>query len=238
MKNKVALIIFLFFLICNKNYSQITMDLNQLTGINNNNLVGDTIKLETQTYRAFKKMESAAKNDGINLKIVSAYRGYDRQKIIWNKKYERFTNEFSFEPKKAILEIIRFSTIPGTSRHHWGTEIDIVDADYPDEKDVLKSEKFEKNGIYHKLKNWLDKNSEKFGFYLTYNNDSDRKGFEYEPWHYSYKPSSLKYYNALIDADLKKIINNPDLKGHQYFTESFINKYISENIMDINPDLK
>ena len=238
MKNKVALIIFLFFLICNKNYSQITMDLNQLTGINNNNLVGDTIKLETQTYRAFKKMERAAKNDGINLKIVSAFRGYNRQKTIWNKKYERFTNEFSFEPEKAILEIIRFSTIPGTSRHHWGTEIDIVDADYPDEKDVLKSEKFEKNGVYHKLKNWLDKNSERFGFYLTYNNDYDRKGFEYEPWHYSYKPSSLKYYNALIDADLKKIINNPDLKGHQYFTESFINKYISENIMDINPDLK
>ena len=238
MKNKVALIIFLFFLICNKNYSQITMDLNQLTGINNNNLVGDTIKLEIQTYRAFKKMESAAKNDGINLKIVSAFRGYDRQKTIWNKKYERFTNEFSFEPEKAILEIIRFSTIPGTSRHHWGTEIDIIDADYPDEKDVLKSEKFEKNGIYHKLKNWLDKNSKRFGFYLTYNNDSDRKGFEYEPWHYSYKPSSLKYYNALIDADLKKIINNPDLKGHHYFTESFINKYISENIMDINPDLK
>jgi len=175
MKNKVALIIFLFFLICNKNYSQITMDLDQLTGINNNNLVGDTIKLETQTYRAFKKMESAAKNDGINLKIVSAYRGYDRQKTIWNKKYERFTDEFSFEPEKAILEIIRFSTIPGTSRHHWGTEIDIVDANYPDEKDVLKSEKFEKNGIYHKLKNWLDKNSERFGFYLTYNNDSDRK---------------------------------------------------------------
>ena len=69
--------------------------------------MGDTIKLETQTYRAFKKMESAAKNDGINLKIVSDYRGYDRQKIIWNKKYERCTNEFSFEPKKAILEIIR-----------------------------------------------------------------------------------------------------------------------------------
>ena len=77
---------------------------------------------------------------------MSAFRGYNRQKTIWNKKYERFTNEFSFEPEKAILEIIRFSTIPGTSRHHWGTEIDIVDADYPDEKDVLKSEKFKKNG--------------------------------------------------------------------------------------------
>ena len=172
------------------------MNLDILQGIKNPNLVGDSIKLEKNTFLAYKKMEKAALSEGIHLKIVSAYRGYDRQKFIWNRKFEKYTNEYALDPIKAIYEIIRFSTIPGTSRHHWGTEIDIVDADYPDEKDVLKSEKFEKNGIYHKLKNWLDKNSERFGFYLTYNNDSDRKGFEYEPWHYSYKPSSLKYYNA------------------------------------------
>ena len=142
------------------------------------------------------------------------------------------------EPKKAILEIIRFSTIPGTSRHHWGTDIDIIDGNYPDEKDVLKSEKFEKNGVFYKLKKWLDENSEKFGFYLAYNNDSNRKGFEYEPWHYSFKPSSVKYYNALINLDLEKIIKNSNLNGFQYFNKSFIKKYISENIMDINPDLK
>lgn len=238
MKSKITLFIFLFFLICVKIYSQTTMELDQLIGIHNTNLVGDTIKLEVNTYNAFKKMERAAKNDGINLKIVSAYRGFDRQEIIWNKKYDKFTNEFLIEPKKAILEIIRFSTIPGTSRHHWGTDIDIIDGNYPDEKDVLKSEKFEKNGVFYKLKKWLDENSEKFGFYLAYNNDSNRKGFEYEPWHYSFKPSSVKYYNALINLDLEKIIKNSNLNGFQYFNKSFIKKYISENIMDINPDLK
>ena len=103
---------------------------------------------------------------------------------------------------------------------------------------MLKSEKFEKNGVFYKLKKWLDKNSEKFGFYLAYNNDSNRKGFEYEPWHYSFKPSSVKYYNALINLDLEKIIKNSNLNGFQYFNKSFIKKYISENIMDINPDLK
>jgi len=183
-------------------------------------------------------MQIAAKKDGINLKIISAYRDYERQKLIWNNKYKKFTEEYSLNPNEAILEIIRFSTIPGTSRHHWGTDIDIIDGNYPDENDVLISKKFEKNGIFFKIKSWMDENSEKFGFYLTYNNDINRKGFEYEPWHYSYRPTSIKYYNVFINNDIEKIIKNPDLKGHEFFSKSFIDKYITENIMDINPDLK
>jgi LAS superfamily LD-carboxypeptidase LdcB len=201
----------LFFLICNVNFSQKNMNLDVIKGIKKPDLVGDSIMLEKNTYKAFKKMESAAEKDGINLKIVSAYRGYDRQKLIWNKKYNKFTDEYSLNPMDAINEIIRFSTIPGTSRHHWGTDIDIIDGKYPDENNVLMSEKYEKGGIFYDLKKWLSNNSEKFGFFLTYNNDPKRKGFEYEPWHYSYKPSSKKYLKLLL---------------------------ISEFIMDINPDLK
>ena len=232
------LIVFLFFLICNEFYSQATVDLNVIIGKSQSNLVGDSIRLEVNTYKAFKKMEAAAKRDGIHLKIVSAYRGFERQKLIWNNKYEKFTNDFSLEPEKAISEIIRFSTLPGTSRHHWGTDIDIIDGNFPDEEDVLVSEKFEKDGLFYKVKNWLDNNSENFGFYLTYTNDKNRKGFEFEPWHYSYKPVSLKYYRALIKTDLKKIIKSLDINGSDYFDESFIDTYIAENIMDINPDLK
>ena len=197
------LIVFLFFLICNEFYSQSTVDLEIIIGKSQSNLVGDSIRLEVNTYKAFKKMEAAAKRDGIHLKIVSAYRGFERQKLIWNNKYEKFTNDFSLEPEKAISEIIRFSTVPGTSRHHWGTDIDIIDGNFPDEENVLVSEKFEKDGLFYKLKNWLDNNSENFGFYLTYTNDKNRKGFEFEPWHYSYKPVSVKYYRALIKTDLK-----------------------------------
>ena len=232
------LIVFLFFLICNEFYSQATVDLDVIIGKSQSNLVGDSIRLEVNTYKAFKKMEAAAKRDGIHLKIVSAYRGFERQKLIWNNKYEKFTNDFSLEPEKAISEIIRFSTVPGTSRHHWGTDIDIIDGNFPDEENVLVSEKFEKDGLFYKLKNWLDNNSENFGFYLTYTNDKNRKGFEFEPWHYSYKPVSVKYYRALIKTDLKKIIKSLDINGSDYFDESFIDTYIAENIMDINPDLK
>ena len=232
------LIVFLFFLICNEFYSQATVDLEIIIGKSQSNLVGDSIRLEVNTYKAFKKMEAAAKRDGIYLKIVSAYRGFERQKLIWNNKYEKFTNDFSLEPKKAISEIIRFSTVPGTSRHHWGTDIDIIDGNFPDEENVLVSEKFEKDGLFYKVKNWLDNNSENFGFYLTYTNDKNRKGFEFEPWHYSYKPVSVKYYRALIKTDLKKIIKSLDINGSDYFDESFIDTYIAENIMDINPDLK
>ncbi len=232
------LIVFLFFLICNEFYSQATVDLDVIIGKSQSNLVGDSIRLEVNTYKAFKKMEAAAKRDGIYLKIVSAYRGFERQKLIWNNKYEKFTNDFSLEPEKAISEIIRFSTVPGTSRHHWGTDIDIIDGNFPDEENVLVSEKFEKDGLFYKVKNWLDNNSENFGFYLTYTNDKNRKGFEFEPWHYSYKPVSVKYYRALIKTDLKKIIKSLDINGSDYFDESFIDTYIAENIMDINPDLK
>lgn len=238
MKINLISLIIVFFLFCNKSYCQKIMNLDQLIGLNNNNLIGDSIKLESETYYAFKKMQIAAKKDGINLKIISAYRDYERQKLIWNNKYKKFTEEYSLNPNEAILEIIRFSTIPGTSRHHWGTDIDIIDGNFPDEENVLVSEKFEKDGLFYKLKNWLDNNSENFGFYLTYTNDKNRKGFEFEPWHYSYKPVSVKYYRALIKTDLKKIIKSLDINGSDYFDESFIDTYIAENIMDINPDLK
>jgi len=238
MIKHIKFLLILFFLICVKNHSQKNMNINFVTGIEHNDLVGDSLKLESKTFFAFKKMEDAAKKDGIILKIVSAHRSFERQNFIWNKKYNKFTDEYSLNPMDAINEIIRFSTIPGTSRHHWGTDIDIIDGKYPDENNVLMSEKYEKGGIFYDLKKWLSNNSEKFGFFLTYNNDPKRKGFEYEPWHYSYKPSSKKYLKLLLSSDLEKLFKNKNLNGYQYFDKKFIDKYISEFIMDINPDLK
>ena len=160
----------LFFLICNVNFSQKNMNLDVIKGIKKPDLVGDSIMLERNTYKAFKKMESAAEKDGINLKIVSAYRGYDRQKLIWNKKYIKFTTTYSLEPLKAINEIIQYSTIPGTSRHHWGTDIDIIDGNYSDLEDVLIASKFENNNIFYDVKQWMNLNSEKFGFFIYHKN--------------------------------------------------------------------
>lgn len=236
MNLNINLLLFLIF--CNINFSQNSMDLDIVQGIKNPNLVGDTIKLEKNTFDAFNKMQIAAKKDGIDLKIASAHRGYDRQKLIWNTKFKKFTTEFNLKPNQAVYEIIRFSTIPGTSRHHWGTEIDIIDNNYPDEEDVLIAKKFQKGGVFFKLKNWLNINSEKFGFYITYNNDPNRKGFEHEPWHYSYAPVSKKMLSLFLKSDLKKVIKKEEIKGSEYFTDDFIEKYKKEYILDINKDLK
>ena len=46
--------------------------------------------------------------------------------------------EFKLKPDEAINEIIRFSTLPGTSRHHWGTEIDIIDEEFNINPDPLQ----------------------------------------------------------------------------------------------------
>ena len=209
-----------------------------LTGMDNSKIVGDTIQLERETYNAFIKMKDAAENDGVKIKLVSGFRDFYRQQTIWNNKYKKFTKEFSLDGPSAIKEIIRFSTIPGTSRHHWGTEIDIIDKNFENEKNLLISKKYEDGGIFNSLKKWMDKNSEKFGFYIVYDDKDKRPGFEYEPWHYTYKPVSDSYQTEFLKLDLKSIISKTKLAGKEFINEEFIKKYIDENIMGISSHLK
>ncbi len=238
MKSLKLVILVLIVSYSNMNLSQ-KYDLKNLMGIYDSHIVGDTIKLEQNTLIAFNKMHEAALKDGIDIKIVSGFRDFERQMLIWNNKYKKYTTEYKLSPTKAIEEIIRFSTIPGTSRHHWGTEIDIIDASddkYKDEEDVLLTEKYE-NGIFTKLKRWMDVNSERFGFYLTYVNDKSRKGFEYEPWHYSYKPVSFELLNTFIKNDIGSIISTTTMEGKEFISKDFINKYIDEYVKGVNPIL-
>lgn len=238
MKSLKLVILVVILSYSNMNLSQ-KYDLKNLMGIDDSHIIGDTIKLEQNTLYAFNKMHEAALEDGIDIKIVSGFRDFERQMLIWNNKYKKYTAEYKLSPTKAIEEIIRFSTIPGTSRHHWGTEIDIIDASdekYKDEEDVLLTEKYE-NGIFTKLKRWMDVNSERFGFYLTYVNDKKRKGFEYEPWHYSYKPVSVELLNIFISNDIGSIISTTSMEGKEFISKDFIQKYIDEYVKGVNPVL-
>jgi len=169
---------------------------------------------------------------------VSGFRDFDRQKLIWNSKFKKFTTEYNLSEIEAINEIIRFSTIPGTSRHHWGTEIDVIDEDFKNENDPLVSDKYEHGGVFHKLKKWMDMNAKKYGFHLTYDNEPGRKGFEYEPWHYSYLPISKKYLSKFLEIDIIEVISKVDIHGKELFSDDFISNYINNNILEINPNLK
>lgn len=208
----------------------------ELIGKGNPNLFGDNFQLQKKAHDAFIKMKAEALKSDIRIQIVSSYRAYKHQNKIWERKYNRNINQ-GLTPLESINKIIEYSTIPGTSRHHWATEIDIIDANVAQPSSVLQPKHFEANGCYRKLKNWMDKYANTFGFYLVYTNNIDRKGFKYEPWHYSYKPLSSVYLSQYKNLNVKEIVANENLLGNRYFTEEFISNYLTNNILDINPEL-
>lgn len=208
----------------------------ELIGKGNSKLLQANLYLQEEAYISFLKMQEGALREGINIKIISGYRNFDKQKSIWERKYKLFTSQ-GLSPNEAINKIIEYSTIPGTSRHHWGTDIDIIDGSKKHSGDALMPDKFHGNGPFCKLKNWLDKNANKYGYYLVYTDNANRKGFKYEPWHYSYSPISKRMLKEYKNLPVKTILLDEKLSGAQYFTDEFIEAYTNENILDINPDL-
>lgn len=144
--------------------------------------------LRKETYESFRKMWEAAKADGIALTIVSATRNFYRQKQIWEAKWtgarkiENGTNAALKykDPKTRALKILEYSSMPGTSRHHWGTDIDLNDLD---------NFTFEQ-GPGKKVYDWLQKHAAEYGFCQPYTaKGKDRpNGYNEEKWHWSYIP--------------------------------------------------
>ncbi len=199
-------------------------------------LFGEGINLKEEAYKSFLEMKKAAYSDGFDIKMVSSFRDFYHQERIWERKYISYTED-GMAPLEAIDKIIEYSTIPGTSRHHWGTDIDIIDGFPKVSGDVLVSEKFEAGGPYEGLKLWLDENSTKYGFYLVYTNNPRRRGFKYEPWHYSYAPISIPMLTAYRKLNILKLLQKEEFLGSEHFTAGFVKTYVQDNILDINPVL-
>ncbi len=197
---------------------------------------GTGYRLRPEAAAALEKMKKAALKDKIQIKPVSSYRDYAHQNRIWERKYNRF-RESGLSPISSIQKIIAYSTIPGTSRHHWGTDIDLIDGAPKVSGDVLVPSKFHGTGPFCKFKEWMDIHAKDFGFHLVYTDSSTRKGFKYEPWHYSYAPLSQEYLKAYKKLDIKSMLQKEKLLGSEHFTTAFVDTYINDNILDINPYL-
>ena len=237
MKKNIAFFICLIVMQQLAGQTTLTTDLDLLLGKKEISASTEEFSLLPQVAHAFKEMETAAKKDGIDLKVVSSFRSYTAQKGIWNRKYKRFINEGLSGPE-AITKIIEYSTLPGTSRHHWGTDIDLIEGSEKVEGDVLLEEHFHK-GAYQKLHLWLQKNATRFGFDIVYTKDSLRKGFLYEPWHYSYTAISRKFLKIYQENELiYSIKQDSTLLGKEFISPEFIEGYYRENVLGINPLLK
>jgi LAS superfamily LD-carboxypeptidase LdcB len=209
----------------------------ELMGKESIDLFGEGINLREEAHDAFLEMKKAAYSDGIDIKVVSSYRSFTQQQAIFERKYEQYTSEDGMLPLEAIDKIVEYSTIPGTSRHHWGTDLDIIDGNKKVSGDVLVAEKFEAGGPFEDFKKWMDDNSEKFDYFLVYTNDPRRRGFKYEPWHYSYAPLAIPMLTAFRGKNILKLLEKEDFLGSQHFTTGFVKTYITDNILDINSEL-
>src|SRR5690554_1757027 len=186
----------------------------ELIGKGNPTLYGNGFQIRKEAFDAFTKMRNAALKDNISIQVVSSYRNFAHQNRIWERKYKNNTQQ-GLSPEKAIQKIIEYSTIPGTSRHHWGTDMDLIDGNVARPKNVLSPGHFEGNGNFVKFKKWMDNHSKDFGFYLVYTNTPVRKGFKYEPWHYSYQALSYDYLQDYKTLNIKDILSNESLLGHE-----------------------
>ena len=168
--------------------------------------------LRKDTYAAFLKMYEAAKKDGIHFKIISATRPFNDQKRIWEGKWtgkrpttgvKNITKSIP-DAKQRALKILEYSSMPGSSRHHWGTDIDL---------NALTNDYFEK-GKGLKEYEWLQANAAKFGFCQPYSpKGKDRPhGYNEEKWHWSYLPIAKKlsdqYRLRLQDKDINGFLGS------------------------------
>ncbi|MGE6168248.1 M15 family metallopeptidase [Aeromonas media] len=203
------------------------MTQDQLLGLDESHLIlvgRGPHRLTAATAAAFNDMQVAAAHEGFNLQAASSWRGFERQLAIWNGKWrgERPLLDADNQPLDALQlddmerlhAILRWSALPGTSRHHWGTDLDIYD---PDSLPVgtrlaLEPWEYEAGGWFADLGEWLGDHMADFGFFLPYAKPLDAaQGVAYEPWHISFAPESGE--QRLDPAALALCLQQADIEG-------------------------
>lgn len=150
--------------------------------------------LQKQVVAAFRSMKTAAKLAGVDLKIISGTRNFWEQKAIWERKWTANVGRFGQGVENA-RHILKYSSMPGSSRHHWGTDIDI---------NSLEPVYFRSGRGLTEI-NWLRNHAKEYGFCEVYSPRSAVRhvGYEPEAWHWSYMPLAstyLTYYKSEVST--------------------------------------
>jgi D-alanyl-D-alanine carboxypeptidase len=156
--------------------------------------------LRKETVEALKKMLYRFRQDhpDIKLWVQSATRPFISQKGIWEAKWngQRKVSGIDLrtvkDHRERALKILRYSSMPGTSRHHWGTDFDINSL----------NPAYYRGGTGKIIYEWMLENAPDFGFCLVYT-EGRTGGYQWEPWHWSYRPLAkpmLQDWNRLYES--------------------------------------
>jgi LAS superfamily LD-carboxypeptidase LdcB len=197
-----------------------------LTGSDDNFI--DHASLERPVHRnivaPWQNLVADARAAGFDLAIASGYRNYQRQLLIWNAKVSGERPVFdaqgalvdvkTLDQWQLVQAILRWSALPGASRHHWGTDIDVFDrAAVPADYEVqLTAAEATDAGPFGSLHCWLDERiatDAAHGFFRPY--AEDRGGIAPERWHLSYAPLAVRYQRQLRTDLLWTELSSPSL---------------------------
>jgi D-alanyl-D-alanine carboxypeptidase len=178
--------------------------------------------LQKKAYQAFLQLADAGEKAGHSFCILSATRNFSYQKYIWENKWYGFfpingnvdaCTAYPDELERA-KKIMEYSAMPGTSRHHWGTDIDINE---------LENEYFE-TGDGAAWYQWMKENAHKFGFYQPYS-AGRTIGYKEEKWHWTYLPLSKQYTQQIQQIITDEMING--FAGSEYSDQlDIVERYI------------
>ena len=182
--------------------------------------------LRKEACDAFETMYEAAAQEGIVLTALSATRPFGHQAAIWNRKWNR-PQTMGMAPLERARHILMYSSMPGSSRHHWGTDVDIYS---------LEPDDFATGTKGAEVLAWLREHGKEHGFVEVYTPDPGRPGYQPEAWHWSYSPLSSAYLSAL-----NKAVNQgsmPPFEGFEGAQWADSLRIVPDYINGINPALK
>jgi LAS superfamily LD-carboxypeptidase LdcB len=172
----------------------------------------------------FDELRSHALTAGFDVAIESGFRTFDKQLSIWNRKAHgelavldsdaRPIDISTLSEHDLVFAILRWSALPGASRHHWGTDLDVFDAaarpaGYSIE---LVPSEYDGEGMFSPFSRWFDEqiaHGTSGGFFRPY--DRDRNGVAPERWHVSYGPLANEFLEMLTVDVLRQTVEASDM---------------------------
>lgn len=175
---------------------------------------GSPYLLHRDVLKPWQFLVGRAADEHFCLSIASAYRSFERQCQIWNGKAQGLRPVLDGDGKamdvsqltqeQLLFAMLRWSAIPGCSRHHWGTDVDVYDANAvaADYSVQLTADECEGTGPFTRLHVWLDAQLAlpDAVFFRPY--AVDRGGIAPERWHLSCAPAAAEYQALLDEARL------------------------------------
>ena len=177
--------------------------------------------VDKQILGDYNKLKESLSKFGFALRIESAYRPFERQLSIWNRKAsgelkllsaEGFPMERPTDEEELMYAILTWSALPGASRHHLGTDLDVVDGNACPAGYEVELTPAECDGMFrpfHEKLTELMGAGASFGFQRVF--VPGRGRIQPEKWHIAHLPTSRKYLESFSLKNLRALYEKTDI---------------------------